>query len=83
MPLIDSHAHLDRLARTGELPAVLERARAAGVEAMIAIGTEPGDWDLYGELAREHAGVVFHTLGLHPCSVDENWPAAAVRLAEL
>ncbi len=83
MTLIDSHTHLDRFVRAGEWPAILERARAAGVGAMIAIGTEPGDWDLYGELAREHAGVVFHSLGLHPCSVDERWQPAVERLAQL
>jgi TatD DNase family protein len=71
--LIDTHTHLDGFARRGELPAVLERARAAGLEAMIAIGTEPGDWALYRELAREQAGVVYYTVGLHPCSVDAAW----------
>jgi len=76
MGLIDSHTHLDRFARNGELDAVLARAAAAGVEAMIAIGTEPDDWGLYRELSAAHAGVVFYTVGLHPCSVDENWRAA-------
>ena len=53
MGLIDTHTHLDGFARRGELPGVLDRARAAGVEAMIASGTEPGDWTLYRDLARE------------------------------
>lgn len=76
MKLIDTHTHLDGFARRGELPAVLERARSAGLEAMIAIGTEPGDWALYRELARERAGVVYYTVGLHPCSVGEDWEQA-------
>ncbi|HTQ30487.1 MAG TPA: TatD family hydrolase [Opitutaceae bacterium] len=78
--LIDTHTHLDSFARRGELPAALARARAAGVDAMIAIGTEPEDWVLYRDLAREHAGVVYFTTGLHPCSVGEDWPQAVAQL---
>jgi TatD DNase family protein len=73
MTLIDTHTHLDAFARRGELPAVLARARTAGLEAMIAVGTAPDDWALYRNLAREHAGVIHYTVGLHPCSVDEHW----------
>jgi TatD DNase family protein len=80
MTLIDSHTHLDRFARAGELDGVLERAAAAGVEAMIAVGTDPEDWALYREIAAAHRGIVHYTAGLHPCSVDENWPAAVERL---
>lgn len=75
MELIDTHTHLDRFARAGELPGVLARAREAGVIAMIAIGTEPEDWTLYRDLAAQHPGVVYYSVGLHPCSVDENWRA--------
>ena len=78
--LIDTHTHLDAFARRGDLPAVLARARAAGLEAMIAIGTAPDDWTLYRDLAREHAGVIHYTVGLHPCSVDEHWEQALVSM---
>jgi len=80
MGLIDTHTHLDSFARHGELPAVLERARAAGLEAMIAVGTEPGDWQLYRDIVREHPGVVYYTVGLHPCSVDDQWESAIARM---
>ncbi len=76
MGLIDTHTHLDGFARRGELAGVLDRARTAGLEAMIAIGTEPGDWALYRELAREHPAVIHYTVGLHPCSLEEGWEAA-------
>lgn len=76
MDLIDTHTHLDGFFRRGELPAVLDRARAAGVEAMVAIGTEPDDWSLYRELAGTHPGLIHYTAGLHPCSVDEGWEDA-------
>jgi len=76
MMLIDTHTHLDSFARSGELPAVLARARVAEVKAMIAIGTEPEDWALYRDLARGHAEEIYFTAGLHPCSVDEGWEKA-------
>jgi TatD DNase family protein len=78
--LIDTHTHLDSFARRGELPAILQRARAAGLEMMVAIGTDTDDWPLYRDLAREHPGVVKYTVGLHPCSVGEDW---AGRVAQL
>jgi TatD DNase family protein len=80
MGLIDTHTHLDAFSRRGELPAVLERARAAGVEAMIAIGTEPADWTLYRDLARGRSGAVHYTVGLHPCSVDAHWEEATAQI---
>jgi TatD DNase family protein len=73
MPLIDTHTHLDSFARRGELPAVLERARAAGVDTMITIGTDTDDWTLYRALAADHPGRIHYTAGLHPCSVGEDW----------
>lgn len=80
MTLIDTHTHLDRFARTGELPAVLARARDAGLAGMIAIGTEPEDWALYRELVSANIGFVHYAVGLHPCSVDANWRVAVDRL---
>ncbi len=76
MSLIDTHTHLDSYARDGTLPAVLARARAAGLEAMIAIGTALDDWDLYRDIARQHPGFVHYSVGLHPCSVDAGWKVA-------
>lgn len=81
-PLVDSHAHLDRFLHCGELDAVLERARAAGVVQIVTIGTEPEDWPLYRDLVPGLGGRVAYTAGLHPCSVDENWEVAVARLPE-
>jgi TatD DNase family protein len=80
MALIDTHTHLESFARDGTLPAVLTRARAAGLEAMIAIGTSPDDWDLYRDLARQNADFVHYTVGLHPCSVDARWAEALAQI---
>ena len=73
MTLIDTHTHLDGFARRGELPAVLARAREAGVTEMVSIGTESDDWAFIRDLAVAHPGVVHYSVGLHPCCVRENW----------
>lgn len=80
MQLIDTHTHLESFARRGELPGILNRAREAGLGALVTIGTDTDDWTLYQSLAREHAGFVHYTAGLHPCSVGEDW---AMRVAQL
>jgi len=82
MPLIDTHTHLESFARKGVLSEVRTRARAAGLGAMITIGTSPADWGLYRTLAASHPGFIHYTVGLHPCSAEENWPAALARLEE-
>jgi len=81
MGLIDTHTHLDGFARAGTLPGVFARARAAGLEAMIAIGTAPDDWTLNQGFAREHPGFVHYTVGLHPCEVTADWQAAMAQVA--
>lgn len=80
MGLIDTHTHLDSFARRGELPAILQRAAEADLEAMVTIGTDTDDWTLYRDLAREHPGLVHYTVGLHPCSVGEDWAARVGQL---
>lgn len=76
MGLIDTHTHLESFARRGELPAILQRARESGVEAMVTIGTDADDWGLYRDIAAAHragAPKVHYTAGIHPCSVNERW----------
>jgi TatD DNase family protein len=65
--LIDSHTHLDDAQFDEDRAAVIERARAAGVERMLAIGTGGGPPDL--EAAVRLAGAypfVLATVGVHP-----------------
>lgn len=80
MGLFDTHTHLETFARRGALPGILSRARAAGLEAMVTIGTDTDDWPLYRDLTREHAGFVHYTAGLHPCSVGEDWAGRTAQL---
>jgi TatD DNase family protein len=80
MGLVDTHTHLESFVRHGTLPCALARAKEAGVEALITIGTSPDDWSLYRAIAREHRGFIHHTVGLHPCSVDEDWERAVAQI---
>jgi TatD DNase family protein len=63
--LIDSHCHLDFPDFADELDAVVARARAAGVERMITIGTRIEKATRLVELAERYDGVYF-TVGTHP-----------------
>ncbi len=78
--LIDTHTHLESFARNGTLASALARAREAGVDTMITIGTAPEDWAMYRDLAREHAASVRYTVGLHPCAVEGTWADAMAQV---
>ena len=73
MSLFDSHCHLDRFFREGILDQVLSRAEVAGVNRMVAIGTEPNDWSIYRELAKTYPKTIAYTVGLHPNEVGSEW----------
>lgn len=72
--LIDTHAHLDDKDFRNELPAVLERARAAGVAQIVAVATTAASCHACQQLAADHPGVIAATAGLHPNHVVEAVP---------
>jgi TatD DNase family protein len=63
---IDSHAHLADPAFDADREDVVARARAAGASAIVCIGESLAAAARAGALAERHAGVVFHTAGVHP-----------------
>src|SRR5271155_4835163 len=65
MTLIDSHCHLDFPDFADDLDAVVERARAAGVERMVTIGTQVAKAPHVAEIAERYDDVYF-TVGTHP-----------------
>ncbi len=65
MTLIDSHCHLDFPDFADDLDAVVERARAAGVERMITIGTQVRKAAGVAKIAERYHDVFF-TVGTHP-----------------
>ena len=84
MALIDTHAHLDDGRFADDLPAVLERAVAAGVQRVVTIATTAPSSAACLELAARHP-MLAATVGIQPNEVAEAGPSdwdAVVRLAE-
>ncbi len=84
MKLVDSHCHLDDEQFAADRDAAIERARAAGVERMMAIGTGNGPPDLEAglRLARQYS-FIYATVGVHPHDAAKATPETFDRLAEL
>jgi TatD DNase family protein len=81
--LIDSHCHLDFEDFAPDREAVIERARAAGLERMITISTRVREFAKIRALAEAYPDV-YCTVGTHPHNAQEEDIAAAelVKLAQ-
>lgn len=66
---VDSHCHLNYKGLVEEQEAVLTRARAAGVAAMLNISTRANEWDEVIGLA-ERESDVWASVGIHPHEAD-------------
>jgi len=66
---IDSHCHLNYKGLVEDQQAVLARARAAGVEAMLNISTRMSEWDDVIAVA-EREDDVMASVGIHPHEAD-------------
>ena len=72
MDLIDSHAHIDFPQFAEDRDAVLQRARAAGVNTLLAIGTGPGPEKLDAALPyAEQFDWIYTSIGIHPHEAKE------------
>ncbi len=71
MRLADSHCHLNYKGLIEEQQAVLERARASGVVAMLNIATRESEWDDVLATAEREADV-WATVGIHPHEADKH-----------
>ena len=76
--LVDSHAHLDNEAFAADLPEILRRAREAGVERIVTIGTDLESSRRAQALAEAHADVWF-AAGIHPQAADQPGDVDALR----
>jgi TatD DNase family protein len=84
MDLIDSHAHIDFPQFAEDRDAMLERARAAGVNTILAIGTGPGPEKLDAAIPYAEArDWIYTTVGIHPHETKEVTPAHLDTLAQL
>ena len=84
MKLIDSHCHLDDAQFDADRDEAVERALAAGVNRMVAIGTGNGPPDLEAGLRlAEKYPQLFATVGIHPHDASKADESALARLREL
>jgi TatD DNase family protein len=64
---VDSHAHLEMEQFDADRTAMIQRARDAGIDTILAIGsgTGPGSLDCAIQLAEQHE-FIYATIGIHP-----------------
>jgi len=85
MQIVDSHAHLEFSQFDEDRAAMLERARAAGVETLLAIGsgTSPAErLDSAIPFAEQHDWI-YATVGIHPHDANAATEEHFARLDEL
>jgi TatD DNase family protein len=80
--LVDTHAHLHDAAFDADRPAVLARARAAGVTGFLTIGTDVATSEAAVTLAAA-APDIYAAVGIHPHDARTAEPAALDRIAAL
>ena len=79
---IDSHTHLADPAFEADRGAAVDRARAAGAEAVVCIGESITSAEGASALALAHPGFVYWTAGIHPhdaAAFDEGRDIPAIR----
>jgi TatD DNase family protein len=79
--MIDSHCHLNYKGLVEDQAAVLARARAAGVTAMLNISTREREWDAVIGLAAQEDDV-WASVGIHPHEADEHKDIDTARLVD-
>jgi TatD DNase family protein len=80
--IVDSHCHLDFPDFADERPAVIGRAKAAGVGLMVTISTRVRRFDAIRAIAEAHPEV-YCSVGTHPHNAHEELDVTAEDLAAL
>jgi len=81
-PLVDSHAHLDDPRLAADVAGCLQRARQAGVVAVVTVGTDLASSERAVELSARFSEV-YAAVGIHPHEAESARPAHSERLAQL
>ena len=82
MELIDTHCHLTFDELAGDVPAILERSKAAGVTAWITVGTDVHENQKVIELASKFENM-YVAIGIHPHDAKDVTPDTIAELKEL
>lgn len=81
MRLVDSHLHFDTFDENGETGAILDRARAAGVQWMVAIGGSDDANEHAVRLAAAHPDCIRATVGYDRDLAATAWQGTLVEAA--
>lgn len=68
--LFDTHCHLDDPRFAGEVPSIVERARASHVTGMVTVGTSTESSRAAISIASAYPGSVWAAAGIHPHEAD-------------
>lgn len=79
---VDTHCHLTDTRFDDDRAEVIARARDAGLDFVVTIGTQNSDLDAVIALAEQYDNV-FATVGIHPHSAEQATPEALARVREL
>lgn len=82
MTFIDTHAHLDGEEFREDLPAVINRAREAGVGKIIVPAINLDNVPAVLALCRQYPGYCYPLVGLQPEEVDASWEEALRRMRD-
>jgi TatD DNase family protein len=66
LKVIDTHAHLDEMEN---LEPALNKAKEAGVVAIVAVGSNHQSNQKVMRISDSHPNFVYPALGLHPCEL--------------
>ncbi len=75
MDLIDTHCHLYSEEFKNDIDAIMERAQATGVNKFYLPAIDSTTHDAMLDLEMKFPGKCISMMGLHPCSVKENYKA--------
>lgn len=81
MRLIDTHTHLDFPDFDADRAALLDQAQAVGVERMVVLGVEYGNWQRVWDGVKADPRL-YAALGLHPVYLDSHRPEHLAQLRE-
>jgi TatD DNase family protein len=73
MKLIDTHAHIYLEEFVSDLAEIVGRARQKGIGRILLPAIDSTTHTAMLELEERHAGLFISMMGLHPCSVKENY----------
>lgn len=82
MSLVDSHCHLDYLAKDGDLEEVVARAGRAGVDTLVTICTKLSEFETIRSIAHRFE-TVFCSVGVHPHEAEKEGQGTPDKLIEL